>query len=147
MGAERTSNETGLFVRFGSSKAGIGLEVDFPNITVVNDTTIQVLVPLGATSGQVFVFTPSALAGAAVVLDYAKSGPQGWLPDDVTFGPGPVRPGDLRLECSADSPRVRFVERAAAEKDPVWDGLRPVGAERDPGAVGRVTGTRAAVCE
>jgi hypothetical protein len=50
-----------------------------------------------------------------------------------------VRPGDLRLEGSSDRPSVRFIDRAAAEKDPAFDGLRPAaGEENDPGALGAV---------
>jgi hypothetical protein len=79
---------------------------------------------------------PSA---AEVIVDYARCAPDAWLPDGVAFGPAPVRPGDMRLEGSSDHPRLRFVERAAAEKDPAWDRLRPArGAEKDPGAVGPV---------
>jgi hypothetical protein len=56
-------------------------------------------------------------AGATVVIDYARSRPTEFLPDDATFGTAPVRPGDLRVDGAA----VRFAEGpAAAEFDGVW---------------------------
>ncbi len=76
---------------------------------------------------------------AEVVVDYGRCAPGAWLTDGVAFGPGPVRPGELRLEGTADRPSVRFIDRGAAEKDAAWDGLRPAaGAENDPGALGAV---------
>ncbi|HEX5270771.1 MAG TPA: PSD1 and planctomycete cytochrome C domain-containing protein, partial [Gemmataceae bacterium] len=78
----------------------------------------------------------AVLKGAQVVIDYAHCASADWMPDDAAFGPGPVRPGDVRL--TADGPRV--VERGAAEYDRDFDGLRLApGAETDPGALGRVT--------
>jgi hypothetical protein len=77
--------------------------------------------------------------GAEVIVDYGRCTPDAWLTDGVAFGPGPVRPGDLRLDGSAGRPCVRFIDRAAAEKDPAFDGLRPAaGEENDPGALGAV---------
>jgi mono/diheme cytochrome c family protein len=79
----------------------------------------------------------AGLRGADVVVDYARCTPDAWLTDGVAYGPGPVRPGDLRLGGSAERPSVRLFDRAAAEKDPAWDGLRPApGAEIDPGEIG-----------
>jgi hypothetical protein len=78
--------------------------------------------------------------GAEVIVDYGRCAPSAWLTDGVAFGTGPVRPGDLRLEGSADRPSVRFIDRGAAEKDPTWDGLRPApGSQHDPGVLGDVT--------
>src|SRR5262249_29827414 len=39
----------------------------------------------------------AALKGFEVVVDYAALRPGEWLPDGVAFGPGPVRPGEVRL--------------------------------------------------
>jgi hypothetical protein len=72
-----------------------------------------------------------------VVLDYACSKPEEWLPDGFAFGSGPVRPGELHISGDTAKPMLRFREYAAAEKDPVWDALKPApGAENDPGALG-----------
>jgi hypothetical protein len=78
----------------------------------------------------------AALKNAQVVIDYSRCAPADWMPDDAAFGPGPARPGDMRLTSSG----VRFVERGAAEYDRAFDGLRlSPGAETDPGALGRIT--------
>src|SRR5207248_4754730 len=72
-----------------------------------------------------------------VVIDYAAARPDDWMPDDVSFGPAPVRVGELRFDGSADKPAVRFAERAAAEKDPAWAGLSPTpDSQTDHGALG-----------
>src|SRR5207244_1331388 len=48
-------------------------------------------------------------------------------------------PGDACFAGGPAQPITRFVERAAAEKDPTWDRLRPArGSENDPGIVGVV---------
>ncbi|MBI1915779.1 MAG: DUF1549 domain-containing protein, partial [Planctomycetes bacterium] len=78
----------------------------------------------------------TALRSAEVVLDYGKAGAD-WMPDGVSFGPGPVRPGDVRLGAKTQNPIAPICDRGAAEKDPTWDALRPAaGAENDPGALG-----------
>src|SRR5262249_61961061 len=80
---------------------------------------------------------PALPRGAEVVVAYADPGRAGWLPDGVAFGRGPVRPGDVRFGDSAERPLVKVFDRAAAEKDPAWDGLKPAaGAEEDPGILG-----------
>jgi hypothetical protein len=77
----------------------------------------------------------AALKDAEVVIDYGRSAPADWMPDDAAFGPGPARPGDVRLTANG----VRFVERGAAEYDRAFDVLRLApGAETDPGALGRI---------
>jgi hypothetical protein len=77
----------------------------------------------------------TALKNAQVVIDYARSAPADWMPDGAAFGPGPARPGDVRLSGGS----VRFVERGAAEYDRAFDVLRLApGAENDPGALGRI---------
>jgi hypothetical protein len=78
----------------------------------------------------------SALKGAQVVIDYGKSTPADWMQDGAAFGPGPARPGDVRLSGGP----VRFVERGAAEYDRAFDVLRLApGTDIDPGALGRIT--------
>jgi hypothetical protein len=78
-----------------------------------------------------------ALQGMDVIVDYAKSGQRDWLPDDVAYGPGPLRPGDVRFGKDVEKPIVRFIDYASAEMDPVWDRLRTApGTEPDPGALG-----------
>jgi hypothetical protein len=77
--------------------------------------------------------------GAEVVVDYADCRPEDWLPDDVTFGPGPTPAGDIQMEGDAAHPGVRLNTVAAAEFDRTWDGLKPApGSESDPGAIGRM---------
>jgi len=77
-----------------------------------------------------------ALKDATIVIDYARCSPGDWMPDDAAFGPGPARPGDVRLTRGS----LRFVERGAAEYDRAFDGLRLApGTDNDPGALGRIT--------
>jgi hypothetical protein len=79
----------------------------------------------------------AALTGAEVVIDYARAGAGDWLPDGPAFGPGPVRPGDVRLSTDPARPILRVCDTAAAEKDPTWDLLRAApGSENDTGALG-----------
>jgi len=64
-----------------------------------------------------------------VIVDYANLQPGQWLPDDVSFGPGPVRAGSYRLG--------RVVERTAAEFDPFWAKLvQTPDSENEPGSLG-----------
>lgn len=64
-----------------------------------------------------------------VIVDYANLKPGQWLPDDVTFGPGPVTAGTLRLG--------RIVERTAAEFDAFWSPMSYARhTEQDPGNLG-----------
>jgi hypothetical protein len=80
-----------------------------------------------------------ALESLEVVVDYARSKKEDWLPDDVAFGPGPLRPGDVRFGKDAARPIVGFVDVPAAEKDRFWDQQRLApGAETDPGSLGGV---------
>ncbi|MFQ3593565.1 MAG: DUF1553 domain-containing protein, partial [Gemmataceae bacterium] len=63
-----------------------------------------------------------------VIVDYANLQAGQWLPDDVSFGPGPVRAGSYRLG--------RIVERTAAEFDPFWAKLvQAPGTENEPGSL------------
>jgi hypothetical protein len=73
---------------------------------------------------------------AGVVIDYARVKPEHWIQDGFTFGTNPVRPGDVRVGADGS---VRFIDYAAAEQDPVWQGLTlATGAEKDPGTLGAV---------
>src|SRR5207248_2230448 len=80
----------------------------------------------------------AALKVAGVVIDYSQANAD-WIPDGVSFGLGPVRPGELRLGADAQNPIAKICDCGAAEKDPTWDVLKPAtGAENDPGALGGV---------
>lgn len=59
-----------------------------------------------------------------VVVDYRNPRSGDFLPDDVSFGPRPVRTGDIFLGSSLDRPISRWVDQPAAERDRAWDGLR-----------------------
>jgi cytochrome c553 len=73
-----------------------------------------------------------------VVVDYRRSQPADWMPDDASFGPGPRRAGELKLSGTADRPEVRLEERTAARYDRVWDDLTlSPGSQNEPGALGR----------
>src|SRR5207237_1252349 len=72
-----------------------------------------------------------------VVIDCARSSPDEWLPDDVSFGDGPVRPGQVRVSGEPAKPVVQLADNAAAEFDPTWESLKAApGTEGDPGALG-----------
>jgi hypothetical protein len=72
-----------------------------------------------------------------IVVDYGACPPHHWLPDGVGFGLRPVRPGEVVLGDDPAHPIVRFAEVAAAERDLVWDRVKPgPGAESDPGKLG-----------
>jgi hypothetical protein len=78
-----------------------------------------------------------APSGVEVILDYGKCKPEDWRTDGFAFGSGPVRPGELHVEGDAARLALRFSEYAAAEKDSMWDVLKPApGAENDPGSLG-----------
>jgi hypothetical protein len=67
------------------------------------------------------------------VIDYSSSKGDEWLPDDVSFGLAPARPGAVRLNADGSA---RLTENAAAEFDPLWGTEKLVlGAETDSGAL------------
>jgi hypothetical protein len=75
--------------------------------------------------------------GVEVVIDYAKAHGADWLPDDVTFGLGPVRPGDVRFGRDPCRPLSQIINYDAAEKDSTWDGWKLAsGVEGEPGLMG-----------
>jgi hypothetical protein len=78
-------------------------------------------------------------ADAEVIVDYAHSRLEDWMPDGPAFGTGPARPGDLQLNGDPAHPTIRLVTDAAAEYDRTWDGLKlAAGAENESGALGRM---------
>jgi hypothetical protein len=75
--------------------------------------------------------------GAKIVIDYGRCASWDWMPDGAAFGTRPTGAGDLRLGGTTDKPMLQFTEKAAAQTDSAWNGLRPAaGVENDPGAIG-----------
>jgi hypothetical protein len=76
----------------------------------------------------------ASLADTRVVVDYACPGPDDWLPDGVTFGSGPVRPGDVCLGPDPARPVLRVFNTGAARFDSFWHGLTyAAGTEHESG--------------
>lgn len=74
-----------------------------------------------------------------IVIDYAACDPSQWMPDGFAWGPGPVRPGDVRFRLAKDGLSPYLAERAAAEIDPVWNRIRITSdSEIDPTAFGGI---------
>lgn len=74
--------------------------------------------------------------GLQIVVDYADARTD-WLPDDVSFGTRPLRPGDVRFSNDAARPIDKIVDYAAAEFDPAWSNIKvAAGSQLDPGALG-----------
>ena len=97
----------------------------------------QIARPIVQAAQQNLAAAEKALKSEDVVVDYAKPGPEDWFPDGVSFGPGPVKPGDIRLGNDAAHPIETICTQAAAEFDPAWDGLKlAAGASNEPGALG-----------
>ena len=81
------------------------------------------------------------MSGATVVVDYSANEfpTNAWLADGQTFGPAPVRRGDIRLGGPADQPTWNVARVSAAQRDPFWNGLQlSPGAEHDWGATTNV---------
>jgi hypothetical protein len=75
-----------------------------------------------------------ALDGTQVIVDFAHPRPDEWLPDDVTFGPGPVRAGDLLFGSDVTRPVRGVATLAAARFDPLWAGVADApGSESESG--------------
>jgi hypothetical protein len=64
--------------------------------------------------------TPAPPAGAKVVIGYADLKPGEWLPDDVTFGTGPVKAHSAR----AVGDKLAIEPYTAAVFDPFWANLK-----------------------
>ena len=79
--------------------------------------------------------TPPPGPDADVVVDYGALSPAQWRTDGVGFGSRPVRAGEARI--GDDGRLLGFAEVAAAERDMVWDRVRPAtGTEKEPGGLG-----------
>jgi hypothetical protein len=78
-----------------------------------------------------------------VEVDFGKLHEKDWRPDDIYYGVGPVRSGDLRLEGDPAAPRIHAINhRDAAVVDPGAKGLtRSPGAEKESGALAEVIGS------
>lgn len=75
------------------------------------------------------------LQDASVVVDYGRLQPGQWLPDDVSFGSGPVSPGWITHRKGGT---LRVEERPAAVIDPFWAGLKLApGTQQDVGPLGK----------
>lgn len=73
--------------------------------------------------------------GKKIVVDYSEANGNQWMPDDVAFGQGPVKAGELNMDL--DASRIKVHEFTAARLDPFWKKMRlSPGAEPDPGALG-----------
>ncbi|MCU0703471.1 MAG: PSD1 and planctomycete cytochrome C domain-containing protein [Fimbriiglobus sp.] len=80
--------------------------------------------------------TPAAAHRHSVVIDYTAIKPGEWLPDDVTFGNGPVKKGALRVV----GDKLATEPASAAAFDPFWANLKLTpGTANDAGALGRTT--------
>ncbi|HEY5315752.1 MAG TPA: DUF1549 domain-containing protein, partial [Pirellulales bacterium] len=79
----------------------------------------------------------AAMQAVRVVIDYANCDPQDWFQDGFAFGPRPVQPGQVYISGSHQRPVLEVATCAAAEKDPLWDVLRPsAGVEHEPERAG-----------
>jgi len=58
-----------------------------------------------------------------VIVDYANAKPEDWMPDGVSFGPAPLKAGEIVLSRDAARPIEKIVEIGAAEFDPAWDAV------------------------
>ena len=77
--------------------------------------------------------------GAQVVIDYANSRPEDWMPDGPAFGCDPVRPGAIDAIGDPAHPTIRFAVDAAAKCDRTWDGMKlTAGTQNESGALGRM---------
>ncbi len=72
-----------------------------------------------------------ALVGE-VVVDYSRKG-EPWFPDSVSFGPGPLQIGELRLGAGSGPFAMDVQNLTAATYDPFWSVLkRTADSARDP---------------
>jgi Protein of unknown function (DUF1553)/Protein of unknown function (DUF1549)/Planctomycete cytochrome C len=72
---------------------------------------------------------------ADVIVNYS-SPTAPWMPDDMTFGPRPVRPGDIILGETPLRPIARIVGRGALERDRTFDKINlPSGAQKEEGSL------------
>ena len=72
-----------------------------------------------------------------LIIDYSNTSVSDWMPDDVTYGRGPVKLGALKIGGTKPKPEFQFVEYSAAMIDPFWQDLKySKGAESEPGSLG-----------
>lgn len=80
------------------------------------------------------------VAAAKPVIDYNRLKPGQWLPDDVTFGTGPVKAGCRTVRRTNTSWRFHFERRTAAMFDPFWANLKLApNTANDYGPLGKTT--------
>jgi hypothetical protein len=73
-----------------------------------------------------------AAGSAEVVIDYANCDAAEWMADGPTFGPAPVRAGDLLLP-HGDLQPLEIAASGAARRDAFWNGLSGGASEGDAG--------------
>ena len=77
---------------------------------------------------------------AKSVIDYANLKPGEWLPDDLSFGDGPVPAGKRILRKGKDAWWLRFERRSAAVFDPFWANFKLApNTATDYGPLGKLT--------
>src|SRR5262245_41623750 len=76
-----------------------------------------------------------SLKNAEIILDYSRPD-AAWMPDDVDYGSGPARAGELCWKTGENYLLPRFIETAAAESNHFADRwAAPPGNEADAGAL------------
>jgi hypothetical protein len=83
--------------------------------------------PLIAAARQADASASDALKGAEIIVDYSSMKPEDWQPDGVSYGPGPVKAGEILFGRDAAHPVEGIAEIAAAEFDEVWNVVKPAG--------------------
>ena len=72
-----------------------------------------------------------------LIVDYGNLLASDWMPDDFSYGHGPVKLASLRILGSKSLPAFQFAEYSAAMVDPFWKDLKHAKwAEPEPGALG-----------
>jgi hypothetical protein len=80
----------------------------------------------------------AAAKNSEIILDLSQAN-LSWMPDDCSFGSGPLRLGDVCVGGNLQRPTVRLMDRGAAVYDRAWDILKSApGAENDPSAIGKL---------
>jgi hypothetical protein len=69
---------------------------------------------------------------AEVIVDYANCDTAAWMTDGPTFGPSPIRAGEIVLSADPAQP-IEIASYGAARRDPAWNGLSPGASEGDQG--------------
>ena len=72
-----------------------------------------------------------------LIVDYSNLSTSDWMPDDFSYGRGPVKIGALRISEQKSLHELQFAEYSAAMVDPFWKDLKHAnGSEPEPGALG-----------